>query len=174
MIKVDLNIRLDRHCMTRHVEIYRVGDSTKRRRQTPDSIGTRSVAAQQVRQPSADETAIFDALRATGGDESLAFEATQSVRAIAGENVTAMVGALREELRSFKEEVGARLRAQPEELLARLDQMQRVRASRFESVESNLVTINWAIGPLILIHRAARVRREPFRAWRPPWLCCPG
>ncbi len=102
MIKVDLNIRLNRHCMTRHVEIYLVGDSTKRRRQTPDSIGNRSVAAQQVRQPSADETAIFDALGATGVDESLAFESTQSVRAIAGENVTAMVGALREELRSFK------------------------------------------------------------------------
>ena len=84
-------------------------------------IGKRSVAAQQVRQLSADETATFDALRAKGVDESLASKATQSIRAIAGQNVTAMVGALREEVRSFKEEVRARLRAQREEMLARLD-----------------------------------------------------
>lgn len=131
------------------------------------------MAAQQVRQPSAVETAIFDALRATGVDESLAFEATQSVRAIAGENVTAMVGAFREELRSFKEEVGARLRAQPEELLARLDQMRRVWASRFESVESNRVTINWAIAPLILIHRAPVSGESPSEPGGHPGLAAP-
>ena len=89
-----------------------------------DKIGRRSVAAQQVRQLSADETVIFDSLRAKGVDESLASKATQGIRAIAGQNVTAMVGALREEVRSFKEEVRARLRAQREEMLAWLDSME--------------------------------------------------
>ncbi|MDE0105230.1 MAG: hypothetical protein OXN89_22870 [Bryobacterales bacterium] len=119
-----------------------------------DKIGKRSVAAQQLPQLSADETAVFDALRAKGVDESLAFKATQSIRAIAGRNVTAMVEPLREELRSFKEEVRGSLRDHREEMLARLDSMERVWTSRFDSVESSLATIRWAIGLLTLIQGA--------------------
>ena len=96
MLRSSLNISPECRPLIRYMEICRVRDSTKRLKQKMDKIGKGSVAAQQVRQLSADETATFDALRAKGVDESLASKATQSIRAIAGQNVTAMVGALRE------------------------------------------------------------------------------
>ena len=112
-----------------------------------------------------DDRPVYDAWRAGGADEELAYTATQKVREMAAVSVVTFVGskidAQKAELVSKIDAQSAKLNAQTSDLSSRIDAQKADLGARIEAQKSVLdaqtSSLRWMIGMLVAVLAAVMV-----------------